>query len=237
MEQVGGIVTPSKVPKTLTVWIGWVLSRGASAEIVVYVSTPSLMVQIGCLPLRYVATPTTVNPRAHHVCRRHLRCWVNKVEPLVSAAKLAARDRTLNEWFKVSSERLSQLINLLMAVHVWTEAGVGDGGHFFRLLHHLKSRQTCVQQCARSFGSQNPAACAGLALFSLISPKHQKSVAARTWPSTLSLQARMKERNPHLCPSQTALHLEEFKIQEYFRWYSVWILVIIQLFWPQINFF
>lgn len=36
----------------------------------------------------------------------------------VSVVKLPARDRTLNEWFKVSSEQLSQLINLLMAVHV-----------------------------------------------------------------------------------------------------------------------
>lgn len=162
------------------------------------------------------------------------------MEPLVSVAKPAARDRTLNEWFKVSSERLSQLINLLMAVHVWTEAGGGGRGTFFRLLHHFKSRQKhtlpveVVQRCTRSFGSQNPAGYAGPALFSFITSKRQKSVAAQTRPFTLSLQGTNERKESASMPfAWTTLHLEKFKIQEHFRWNPVWILVIIQLFWPQ----
>lgn len=64
----------------------------------------TLIVQIQC-PLPPTSTPgasrtTYCKPpsyRAHHLCHCRLQCWVNKAEPLVSAAKLAARDRTLNE--------------------------------------------------------------------------------------------------------------------------------------------
>lgn len=118
-------------------------------------------------------------------------------------------------------------------------------GCIFRLLHHFKSRQTralpaeLIQRCTRSFGSQNSAGCAGLALFSLITSKHQKSVAARTRPSALSLQGINDRKESTSMPfaDRKALHLEEFKIQEHFRWNPVWILVIIQLFWPQKYFF
>lgn len=72
-----------------------------SAEIAADICAPTLTVQIrGPPPLEERPHTTYCKPpsyRAHHLCRRRLQCWVNKAEPLVSAAKLAARDRTLNE--------------------------------------------------------------------------------------------------------------------------------------------
>lgn len=71
-------------------------------------------------PARYLTTP----PKSPHSPPPPLLSPVLDKQggTLISVVKLAARDRTLNEWFKVSSEQLSQLINLLMAVHVWREA-------------------------------------------------------------------------------------------------------------------
>lgn len=136
VEEVGGFGSSPKYPRPpywihlllFTVGIHWWCLT--SAEIAADVCAPTLTVQIRCPPAVRPRTTYCKPPsyRAHHLCRRRLQCWVNKAEPLVSAAKLAARDRTLNEWFKVSSEQLSQLINLLMAVHVWKEAGVGGCG-------------------------------------------------------------------------------------------------------------
>lgn len=176
--------------------------------------------------------------RAHHLCRRRLQCWVNKAEPLVSAAKLAARDRTLNEWFKVSSEQLSQLINLLMAVHVWKEAGVGDVG-VLQSLHPFKSRQMLtlprVVRRVRSFVRIPESS--GFCRISLVFPHHvqtsEKCCGTNGALHSDAFRVWMKGRNPHPCPPRTAVHLEGFRIQEHFQWYPVCILVIIQLFWPR----
>lgn len=65
------------------------------------------------------ATPQHLNPPTLSTAMPLSPVLGKQGGTLVSVVKLAARDSTLNEWFKVSSEQLSQLINLLMAVHVW----------------------------------------------------------------------------------------------------------------------
>lgn len=112
---------------------------------------------------------------------------------LVSVVKLAACDRILNEWFKVSSEQLSQLINLLMAVHVWKEAG--DSGGPSSVASPFQAKTAVSVAVTPGWKSSNGAnarlilrkavGSAGFALFSLITFKHPQSIWARMWPSIL----------------------------------------------------
>lgn len=87
------------------------------------------IVQIWCPPAPFLTTPPKSQPSPPPP---PLSPVLGKQGgTLVSVVKLAARDRTLNEWFKVSSEQLSQLINLLMAVHVRRGARGFRGGNPF----------------------------------------------------------------------------------------------------------
>lgn len=147
VEEVGGFGSSPKYPRP-PYWIHLLLFQQSESTDVRLTFAEIAADTHGLNSMRSPCgtSPPTVTPlRAHHLCHRRLQCWVNKAEPLVSAAKLAARDRTLNEWFKVSSEQLSQLINLLMAMHVWKEAGVGDVG-ILQLLHHFRWRQNIAAE-------------------------------------------------------------------------------------------